>query len=425
MKKLNILISVLFIMIFTNLKSQNVIIDGELRPRAEFRDGYKNMPSNNDTAAYFISQRTRLNFAYKKDKLSTKISLQDVRVWGDKDISKNVGSLDIHEAFAQLDLSKSIALKIGRQEIFYDDERLFGRINWQQAGMKHDALIFKYFNDSLKMKLDIGFAFNQEKENEFGTNYSSTVVGNNYKTLNYAYFSKSFGNIQFSLLDIFDGFQSTKNSKTLYLRGTSGAIVEANTDAFYLHASGFYQYGKEKDGTNINAYYLNLDLSKNFLNKKLNTLIGFEYLSGNDNTDKENKDQNTFSTLYGTGHKMNGNMDYFTNFVNDTKKSGLVNPYIFITYKATPKFSIRMDYHYFALQNKYLKPTTNETIDKYLGSEFDLSAKYKIMDEVDLELGYSTMFGTESLEIIKGGKKDILAQWGWIMLTIKPKFYKN
>jgi hypothetical protein len=32
------------------------------------------------------------------------------------------------------------------------------------------------------------------------------------------------------------------------------------------------------------------------------------------------------------------------------------------------------------------------------------------------------MFGTESLEFLKGGDADETADWLWLMITIKPKF---
>ena len=80
--------------------SAQVIVDAELRPRFEYRHGYKTLfPNNVDPAAY-VSQRTRLNIDYKKDNLDFYLSLQDVRVWGDVpqlNVSDNNG-IAIHQA---------------------------------------------------------------------------------------------------------------------------------------------------------------------------------------------------------------------------------------------------------------------------------------------------------------------------------------
>ncbi|MFV0539613.1 MAG: hypothetical protein ACK5MZ_00040 [Aestuariibaculum sp.] len=72
-------------------------IDAELRPRFEYRHGYKSLFPDNAEPAAFVSQRTRLNTGFIKDKYSFYLSLQDVRVWGDAaQLSEN--SLAVHQA---------------------------------------------------------------------------------------------------------------------------------------------------------------------------------------------------------------------------------------------------------------------------------------------------------------------------------------
>ncbi|HBC04625.1 MAG TPA: hypothetical protein DC015_10640, partial [Aequorivita sp.] len=72
----------LLILSFTKGFSQ-FTIDAELRPRFEYRHGYKTLFPDNADPATFVSQRTRLNFGYKTEKLHFYLSPQDVRVWGD------------------------------------------------------------------------------------------------------------------------------------------------------------------------------------------------------------------------------------------------------------------------------------------------------------------------------------------------------
>jgi hypothetical protein len=53
-------------------------MDLEIRPRAEFRDGYKTLRGdnqNNNTYAAFISQRSRLNLNFQNEKNKNKIIL--------------------------------------------------------------------------------------------------------------------------------------------------------------------------------------------------------------------------------------------------------------------------------------------------------------------------------------------------------------
>src|SRR5687767_6566534 len=57
-------------------------LTGQIRPRFESRNGVGNLVPIGTKNANFISQRTRLIFGYKWDRLTVGTSVQDVRVWG-------------------------------------------------------------------------------------------------------------------------------------------------------------------------------------------------------------------------------------------------------------------------------------------------------------------------------------------------------
>jgi len=63
--------------------AQEFEISAELRPRFEFRHGYKTLSDDSIDPAVFVSQRTRLNLGYKSEKINTYFSVQNLRVWGD------------------------------------------------------------------------------------------------------------------------------------------------------------------------------------------------------------------------------------------------------------------------------------------------------------------------------------------------------
>ena len=63
--------------------AQELDVNLQLRPRFEYRNGYKELMKDGEYPTSIISQRSRLNFDYKQDKLKASISLQNVRVWGD------------------------------------------------------------------------------------------------------------------------------------------------------------------------------------------------------------------------------------------------------------------------------------------------------------------------------------------------------
>src|SRR4249919_3599073 len=75
-----------------NIANAQFVVSAELRPRLEFRDGYRTLPTEDSKPAAFVSQRSRLNVAYSQKKFSLKVSLQDVRTWGDEGQTQNVPS---------------------------------------------------------------------------------------------------------------------------------------------------------------------------------------------------------------------------------------------------------------------------------------------------------------------------------------------
>src|SRR3989338_10223948 len=127
-------------------------LDGEVRLRFEYRHGYKAVADSAQDGAASIEQRTRLNFGYKTEGYNFKVTLQDVRVWGSQPQlvqtaaqQNNKGAyLSLHEAWGEALMSSKWALKLGRQEIDYDDARIMGNVAWAQQARSHDAALLKF-----------------------------------------------------------------------------------------------------------------------------------------------------------------------------------------------------------------------------------------------------------------------------------------
>ena len=131
-------------------------LTGQLRTRTEFRDGQGSPLPEDAKPAFFTSQRTRLSLNYSTYRIKFGLTAQDVRVWG-QDVStinrtttQDNNALMLHEAWAEILLTdtvlknKTLSLKLGRQELAYDDERLIGKLDWLQQARRHDAALFKY-----------------------------------------------------------------------------------------------------------------------------------------------------------------------------------------------------------------------------------------------------------------------------------------
>ncbi len=150
---------------------------GQLRTRTEIRNGFGNLPVAGRPAAAFTSQRARLTFGYQWDRITFGLAIQDVRVWGQdaSTISNADGNkLMVHEAWADMTLINRadttmkfapidyLSLKIGRQEMVYDDSRLIGNLDWLQQARRFDAALLKAQHKG--WPLDLGIGFNQNTD---------------------------------------------------------------------------------------------------------------------------------------------------------------------------------------------------------------------------------------------------------------------
>ena len=103
-------------------------LTGEIRPRTEWRNGFKTLLNEGEQPALFTEQRTRLNLNFREDRLEFHLSVQEVRIWGGTNqIYKTDPSLiNMYEAWGKYSLSSNLAIKIGRQALDYDNARFLG-----------------------------------------------------------------------------------------------------------------------------------------------------------------------------------------------------------------------------------------------------------------------------------------------------------
>lgn len=404
-------------MLSSTVFAQEFGVDLQLRPRVEYRHGYKTLVPDNVDAATFVSQRSRLNFNYGSEKLNAYISLQNVRVWGDVNTlsATDVNGTAIHEAWASFNLSPEFSFKMGRQEIVYDDSRIFGNVDWAQAGRSHDAFIATY-QPNANNRLDVGLALNAEDETLFKANYDV----NNYKSFQYAWYHTSFGNLNLSLLALNTGFTFVENTEQdVDYNQTLGTHLNFGQDKLKVDASAYFQTGKIDD-RHVSAYNLAGNLHYQ-LDSNFNLGVGAELLSGTDMDATSNKIK-SFNPLFGTNHKFNGWMDYFyvSNHINSV---GLLDINLPLKYQKE-KVTLQLIPHLFSSAATVVDRSGNKK-DNYLGTEIDFAFGYKIADNIDFQLGYSHMFATDTMEVLKGGNHKNTTNWAWAMFVFKPKLFTH
>ncbi|MBD2703658.1 alginate export family protein [Spirosoma sp. BT702] len=473
---------------------------GQLRTRTELRNGVGNLPVKDSPMAAFTSQRARLTFGYKWDRVTFSVAVQDVRVWGQdaSSISNSDGNrLMVHEAWADLTLlnradstiaTKAIdylSLKIGRQELVYDDVRLLGNLDWLQQGRRFDAALLKAQHKGWVLDLGLGFNQNTDAFGVAGTYYTPTNVptsalstqnvtlsvpagfiptsgkggapivanavstnGQNqqFKSFQMAYLTRKFKSTKFSALVFKDDFQkyridsigtsamgyvygrrydqSGTNSRVTYGAMLTGQAGKTTPVLWQVFAYG--QSGRDRDGLQLkNAYHYGGNVM--FQRGVFSVGPGYEVLSGNDDARIKSGETSRFDPLYGTPHRHWGYMDYF--YVGTGSPSGGLQD-AFLKFKyAGKRLTTTFDVHYFALAattfNKMPDAAPATPISSKLGVEYDLIATYALNKFTTLEGGYAIMNGTNTLEYTKQGtmnQKDKIGTWAYLMINIRPDF---
>jgi hypothetical protein len=416
MKKIYLTISILTLMV--QFAQAQFTLDGEFRPRTEYRHGFGSIIPDAADAGFATSTRARLNAGYTAEAYKFYLSLQDVMVWGENrqllPYDQN-NSFAVFEAWADINLGEGFSTKLGRQMISYDDQRIFGGVDWTQQARNHDAAIVKYNKD--KFMLDLGLAFNQDFSNPAGFVNSGTAYNTSglfsYKTMQYMYLKQAWESFTGSLLLLNNGFQKFETDNVtpdgVNSLQTFGTRLDFKKDSFGVAANAYLQTGDQVKS----AYLLGLDFSYK-ASPKVSLNAGLEIISGNDTATIKSE---AFFPLFGTNHKFNGLMDYF--YVgNHANSIGLVDIHVGADFKLSETANLSVNLLNFSGEQEL---TSGE---KSLGTELDLVFAKKFKG-YSLVLGYSQMFAADGMYELKGVTKADAADgqnWAWAMLVIKPKF---
>lgn len=458
-----------------------LMLTGQLRTRTELRDGYGTLETAGSQPAFLTSQRARLNFNYRSPRVTFQASVQDVRVWGaDASTINNADGtrLSVHEAWAEIVLANKsdssfahsavdyFSVRIGRQELVYDDQRLLGNLDWLQQGRRHDAIVFKLQHH--RWQADLGAAFNQNTDafNYTGTYYTPANVpayvkdskGNltpvpaafiplvnaaglsarngspvlagspgtnganqDYKSMQYLYVARSIGRARLTGLILTDEFGRYKLDS---VRNVAGA------DTGYVYGRHFNQPGVNVRVTG--GLLLNTPLGHR---NDWRLQAGFYYQAGKDrdglnlaaytSTFSVTYNSHLFATTLGwdylsgndafssstTSHRFDplyGTPHKFWGYMDyfyagtGSATGGLNNPF------AKEKYTSRNNRLTLELAYHYFglaaaqKDIKGNALSRYLGSEVDLIADYNLNKITTLETGFCGLTASRSMEYAKG-----------------------
>lgn len=429
----------------SNVTFAQFSLEGQYRPRLEVRNGFKKPILDSQSPSAFIEQRARLTAGYRTDKLGFKLSIQDVRIWGEVgQINKSDQLLSAHEAYGEYYASEKSSFRIGRQEIIFDGARFFGNLDWAMQGRALDAVRYMY-NDGSN-QFDVIASWNQtgfddgapEPANLTGTTYQiQTGWGDNSRIFNLGlpkaqftgYYKRTFDAGTVGLMVSNDHYHPETGVK--YSDVTIGLTPDFKFDKLKVGGQFYYTGGKASSDVDLGGYMANVYVQHTGIAGS--PLLGVDYVSGDDESTTDKVEG--WAPKYGTNHKFYGFMDYF--YVGNghgggnAASAGLLDVYLKTAFKISKKTKVLGHLHYFAsaAERTYIIDDlgNTETYKGALGTELDLVLVHKITDGIVLKAGYSQMFGiSDTMKALKGiGTDQEIAgaqNWGWVMLAFSPKF---
>ena len=186
-------------------------LDAQLVTRGELRaGGFKADSLDKYRRTQFVLGKYRITADYKRSWLEVKFSPQFAGIWG-----QGGANINLYEGWANLQSKNGLFVKIGRQELDYDNERIIGNDDWTMTAPTHDVLKLGYDGESHKIHLMA--AYNQNADSiETGISYYAGGL-QPYKTMQTLWYhydtpKKMFG---ISLVGMNIGMQSINKKNPL------------------------------------------------------------------------------------------------------------------------------------------------------------------------------------------------------------------
>lgn len=371
----------------------------QIRPRFEIDN--KDFNSTTSTGT-FTAFRTRLGLTFNRmENLTAFFQIQDSRYFGDEtSTTTNSKNIDLHQAFFKIDkiFTLPVDLKLGRFEMAYGSQRFIGPVDWNNIGRSFDGGLITFNGEQFKLDL---FAVREFEK----FNSEDSLDQNVYGLVADLMFIKSY-KIQPFLI------WQRVNPTNILNRATLGIHVKGELDQFYQELDFGYQTGSatlSNRSQDINAYTFSFGAGYNFeLEVKPTIGAQIDIASGDDNS--ADNDYKSYTSLYGTGHKFFGYMDYFINFPNDTYGLGLTDIIMKAGLSPINKLVLALNYHLFNSMEDY--KLADGTYTNSFGSEIDFVATYKYNNNVAFEGGASFFFPGDIFKEKRG--KDNSA-WFYLM----------
>lgn len=379
--------------------------DIEEKMRAEVRENNFDFNSglNSLTDDSWLLQRARLGLLYKPTSwLRIYAQGQDLREI-DSDRPNVIGQLgaegddtiDLLEGWLDIGDPTALSFRAGRQKLSFGDQRLVGPLEWLNPSRTFDALKLKYSGKTYTFDLFassvVPFVDSEFNQSDF-TNSDSTrdqIFSGAYLATQWVSINKTTDFYAFHLSE--SQLAGDVNFVTL---GTLWKGDPKKLSGWDYTTEMAFQVGTFQD-KDLTAFAGHWEVGYNWLNTGWKPRLALQYNYGTGDSNAKDGKVGTFQNLFPTNH-------LFYGFMDTTGWANMHNPQINLSLWPTAKLKLMLDYHLYWMADSAdawyrvngvtrVRPI-NANASSYRGSEFDVTAIYKVNKNLSLQAGYSVFF---------------------------------
>ena len=252
-------------------------------------------------------------------------------------IDRNYG--DLLNAFVDVQLSDSLGVRVGRQELLYGNQRLVSPLDWANTRRTFEGIKLMWQQDDLA--IDAFYTnFVPPNANKFDeADYDRSLYGiyatykaSKTKTYDFYYLGS-------------DNQTAAAPVATDYSLHTFGGRVKASVDDWMYEFEGGAQFGRQSGlGLDHEAAFVTFGLGRKLAGYSWNPTVWFfyDYASGN-NT---GGDFNRFNQLYPLAHKYFG-------FIDAVQRSNIESPNLLVTMKPKKDLTLLFWYWHFMANTRH------------------------------------------------------------------------